>query len=65
MNLNVENWKPFKIGNLFSLFQNGKANQGLLQDGLDCFYVGAKKDDNGVMFTCKRAEELVQNNIYL
>lgn len=60
MNLNVENWKPFKIGNLFSLFQNGKANQGLLQDGLDCFYVGAKKDDNGVMFTCKRDEELVQ-----
>ncbi len=60
MNLNVENWKPFKIGKLFSFFQNGKANQGLLQDGNDCFYIGAKRDDNGVMINCKRDEDLVQ-----
>lgn len=60
MKLNIEDWKPFEIGKLFSLFQTGKANQGLLQDGNECFYVGAKRDDNGVMLYCKRDEDLLQ-----
>lgn len=61
MNLDIKNWKTFKIGNLFSSFQSGKANQGLLQEGKNCFYIGAKRDDNGVMFFCERDDKLVQN----
>ena len=60
MNLDVTQWGQFRIGDLFSMLQNGKANQGMLSDGNDCFYVGAKKDDNGVMLHCARDEELIQ-----
>ncbi|MBR3963465.1 MAG: restriction endonuclease subunit S [Oscillospiraceae bacterium] len=59
MNLDVENWKAFTIGKLFKL-ENGKANQGMLEDGNECFYVGAKKDDNGVMVHCAKDEALLQ-----
>ena len=60
MNLDVTKWGQFKIGDLFPILQNGKANQGMLSDGNDCFYVGAKKDDNGVMLHCAYDEELIQ-----
>ena len=49
MNLNISSWGNFKISELFPVLQNGKANQGMLSDGYDCFYVGAKKDDNEVL----------------
>ena len=60
MNLDVTKWGQFRIGDLFPILQNGKANQGILSDGNDCFYVGAKKDDNGVMLHCAYDEELIQ-----
>ena len=40
MNLDVTQWGQFRIGDLFPILQNGKANQGILSDGNDCFYVG-------------------------
>ena len=45
MNLNVNDWKEFKTSKLFYDMQNGKANQQMLENGNECFYVGAKKDD--------------------
>ena len=60
MNLDVTKWGQFRISDLFPILQNGKANQGMLSDGNDCFYVGAKKDDNGVMLHCAYDEELIQ-----
>lgn len=60
MNLDIDKWGSFKIGDLFPVMQNGKANQGMLSDGNECFYVGAKKDDNGVMLHCAYDSDLVQ-----
>lgn len=60
MNLNIDKWGSFRISDLFPILQNGKANQGMLEDGDDCFYVGAKKDDNGVMLHCAYDESLIQ-----
>lgn len=60
MNLDVDKWGAFRVADLFPVLQNGKANQGMLSDGNECFYVGAKKDDNGVMIHCAYDEELVQ-----
>lgn len=59
MNLNVNDWKEFKTSKLFYDMQNGKANQQMLEDGNECFYVGAKKDDNGVMLHCLKDESLI------
>lgn len=60
MNLNTSSWGDFKISELFPTLQNGKANQGMLSDGNDYFYVGAKKDDNGVMLHCAYDSALIQ-----
>lgn len=60
MNLNTENWKPFKVEDLFYKLENGKANQSKLGEGDECFYIGAKRNDNGVMFRCAYDETLVQ-----
>lgn len=60
MNLDVDKWGAFRVGDLFPVLQNGKANQGMLSDGNECFYVGAKKDDNGVMIHCAYDANLVQ-----
>ncbi len=59
MTLNVQDWKPFVTARLFPILENGKANQQILEDGNDCFYVGAKKDENGVMLHCQRDESLI------
>ena len=59
MRLNTDNWKGFAIHKLFKL-ENGKANQGMLEEGKECFYIGAKKDDNGVMIHCMKDSELMQ-----
>ena len=60
MKLDIDKWGTFRIADLFPVLQNGKANQGMLSDGNDCFYVGAKKDDNGVMLHCAYDTELMQ-----
>lgn len=59
MNLNTNDWQPFKTSRLFYDMQNGKANQQILEEGNDCFYVGAKRDDNGVMMHCLKDEDLI------
>ncbi|WKD56892.1 Type I restriction modification DNA specificity domain protein [Corynebacterium capitovis DSM 44611] len=57
--LDTSSWKGFLIGGLFDDFQRGKANQTKLEEGTDLFYVGAKRDDNGVMLSCAYDETLV------
>ena len=59
MNLNVTEWKPFITSRLFPIMENGKANQQMLDEGDECFYVGANKDDNGVMLHCLRNDALI------
>lgn len=59
MRLDISEWKPFITSRLFSVLENGKANQQMLDDGNECFYVGAKKDDNGVMIHCMKNENLI------
>jgi hypothetical protein len=59
MSLNISEWKPFITSKLFYDLQNGKANQQMLEEGNECFYVGAKKDDNGVMIHCLKNEKLM------
>lgn len=54
-------FNKFSVSQLFPELENGKANQTLLEDGDDCFYIGAKKNDNGVMRYCKYNSDLVQN----
>ena len=65
MNLDVDKWGSFRVADLFPILQNGKANQGMLSDGSECFYVGAKKDDNGVMIHCAYDEDLVQKGNFI
>ena len=57
--LNINAWKTFVTKRLFSRLKNGKANQQMLDDGNECFYVGAKRDDNGVMLHCAKDESLI------
>ncbi len=55
MNLNVSDWKPFKIqrtesqSGLFEIENCKCGSAGELDDGSDINYIGAKKSDNGVM----------------
>lgn len=58
--VSTENWGSFRVGDLFDRFEDGKANAGMLDDGEDCLYLGAKKDDNCVMQHCARNPDLVQ-----
>jgi len=59
MNLDVETWQYFRTERLFPKLENGKANQQILESGNDCIYIGAKKDDNGVMCRCAKDESLM------
>ena len=59
MNLNIHEWKPFVTERLFPVLENGKANQQMLEAGDDCFYVGAKRDENGVMLHCAKDATLI------
>ena len=59
MPLDIDDWKPFITSKLFPYMESGKANQQILEDGTDCFYVGAKRSDNGVMRQCKYNELLI------
>lgn len=57
--LETKNWNKFRIGSIFKL-RNGKGNETLLEDGTSCFYLGAKKSDNGIMRRCAYNPDLVQ-----
>lgn len=59
MNLDISNWKEFRTDRIFPLLKVGKANQQLLEDGNDCFYVGAKRECNGVMIHCAKDQALL------
>lgn len=60
MNLNEIEWDEFKISDIFPKIEYGKNSYAIdLEDGHDCIYVGAKKDDNGFMKWCKRDESLI------
>jgi len=47
--LDVSKWGLFKIGSLFTIENCKCSNASQLSDGDDIFYIGAKKNDNGVM----------------
>jgi hypothetical protein len=49
MPLDVLQWKKFKIGDLFTIENCKCSNASQLSDGNDIYYVGAKKNDNGIM----------------
>lgn len=61
MKLNISKWGKFRIVNLFYKLENGKANDGMLDDGDERIYLGAKKNDNGVMRHCASNLELEQD----
>lgn len=61
MNLSIGKWGNFRVGNLFYKLENGKANDGMLDDGDERIYLGAKKNDNGVMRHCASNPELEQD----
>ncbi len=58
IDLNVQNWKNFSLISLFDHLESGKiSNAGDLEEGNDLHYLGAKKDDNGVMQICSDIPE--------
>lgn len=53
MNLNIERWGKFYLSEIFTRMEAGKVSQAYqLEEGTDIPYLGAKKDDNGIMFWC-------------
>ena len=57
--LNMSNWKEYRIGDLFKLERCKNSSSGDLIDGDDCYYLGAKKNENGVMRRVVRDESVV------
>ena len=51
LELKTDEWKWFKISEIFSQLQKCKCSNAteLLEEGTDIAYIGAKKNDNGVM----------------
>ena len=47
--VNTENWKEFRLGDLFEIKRGLCSDASSLDNGNDIYYVGAKKDDNGVI----------------
>ena len=58
--VSTDDWGEFSVEKLFGRIEVGKAHAGMLDDGDDCLYLGAKKDDNCVMQRCARNPDLVQ-----
>lgn len=51
--LKVKEWKEFPVTDIFSIIEPGKiSNASDLEEGNDLPYLGAKKDNNGVMQMC-------------
>ncbi len=60
MTLNINEWGVFPLSAVFSEIEAGKVSQAYqLEEGHDIPYVGAKKDNNGVMAWCAYNSELV------
>lgn len=59
MNLDIIKWKDFYLSDIFTKIEAGKVSQAYqLEEGVDIPYLGAKKDDNGIMAWCETNEEL-------
>ena len=59
MNLDTNKWKDFYLSDVFTRIEPGKVSQAYqLEEGTDIPYLGAKKDDNGVMAWCAANNEL-------
>ena len=59
MNLDIIKWKDFYLSDVFTKIEPGKVSQAYqLEEGVDIPYLGAKKDDNGIMTWCEANEEL-------
>lgn len=61
MKIDTSTWKWFMIEDLFDKFETGKGHDTLLDDGEECFYLGAKKSDNGIMRKCAVNESMLQD----
>lgn len=60
MTLNVKDWGAFPLSEVFSRMEAGKVSQAYqLEEGHDVPYIGAKKENNGVMTWCTYNPELV------
>lgn len=57
--LDITTWKEFKVGDLFELKKCKCGQAGDLVDGTDINYIGAKKNDNGLMKTVLYEKALV------
>jgi hypothetical protein len=59
LSLDVSKWKKFKIGSLFTIENCKCSNASQLSDGNDIYYIGAKKNDNGIMKKISYDNDLV------
>jgi hypothetical protein len=57
--LEISGWKEYRIGDLFALERCKNSSSGDLTEGGDCYYLGAKKSENGVMRRVARDESVV------
>ena len=55
----TEIWKEFRVGDLFRLERCKNSSSTNLLDGNDCYYLGAKKNDNGVMRCVKCNDDMI------
>jgi len=49
MKINADAWGEYRLGDLFRLERGKNKSSSDLSDGDDCYYIGAKKNNNGVM----------------
>jgi len=56
----IEQWGEVRLGDIFA-FENCKCSSAseMLPDGDDCYYLGAKKDDNGIMRSVAYDSDLI------
>ena len=47
--MNIHKWKEFRVGDLFEIRRGLCNDASSLDEGNDIYYVGAKKDDNGII----------------
>lgn len=59
--LEIDKWEEFRIGTLFELSNGKNKSASDLEDGNDINYIGAKRNDNGVMNRVKLVHENVSN----
>jgi len=61
MSIEKSKFKDFKLSDLFTTIERGKCGSAekLLEKGNDISYVGAKKEENGFMYTVVRDEKYV------